>query len=236
MLYVWFLASIGLCLGQDPAHGWLGYAKAVSPTGGRLTYMEASWKVGSNPKSGGAFFSPWFGIESADNLNLIQPVNPWTGNHWEIYNEYFQWKPVHNENSRSHNVKAGDTLFGAVSFNAANQSYTVQHSSSDGWSVTSEINVQKSGSSYKNYTIGYVVFEKKARCSQYPSDGEVTFYNIKMEYDGKVVTPKWTTAYVDDVCNNRAAVVDSKTIKISWNTEDEVSLEATPVDPRPNIL
>lgn len=235
-MFILFLAGISLCVAQDPAHGWLGYAKGTSPTGGRLTYMEAYWKVGANPKIGGAFFSPWFGIESSDNLNLIQPVNPWTGNHWEIYNEYFQWKPVHNENSRSHNVKAGDILFGAVSFNPSNQSYTVTHTSSDGWSVTSEIKVQKSGSTYKNYTIGYIVFEKKARCSQYPSDGEVTFYNIKMEYDGKVVEPKWETAYVDDVCNNRASVVDSNTIKITWNTEDEEGDVEDIVDTRPGIL
>ncbi len=37
-----------------------------------ITFMEARWKVPSNPARGGAFYSPWFGIESSDNLNLIQ--------------------------------------------------------------------------------------------------------------------------------------------------------------------
>ena len=60
---------------QDPAQGWLGYAKAVSPTNaGRITYAEATWINGGNPSQGGAFYSPWFGIETSDNLNLFQPV------------------------------------------------------------------------------------------------------------------------------------------------------------------
>lgn len=34
-----------------------------------------------------------FGIDASDNLNLLQPVNPWMGNEWLIYNEYYQWQP-----------------------------------------------------------------------------------------------------------------------------------------------
>jgi len=76
---------------QDPAEGWLGYAQAVSPTGaGRITFAEAYWVNLQNPVEGGAFWSPWFGVETSDNLNLLQPVNPWVGDSYEIYNEYFQ--------------------------------------------------------------------------------------------------------------------------------------------------
>eukprot|EP01052_Picozoa_sp_SAG31_P059281 SAG31_NODE_18601_length_630_cov_0.772128_1_plen_36_part_10 len=35
-------------------------------------------------------------MDPADNLNLIQPVNPWTGRSWSAYTEYFQWSPEHN--------------------------------------------------------------------------------------------------------------------------------------------
>jgi hypothetical protein len=61
--------------------------------------MEAYWKVGQDPVESGAFFSPWFGIEASDNLNLIQPVNPWMGDSWAMYNEYYQWSPTNNINS-----------------------------------------------------------------------------------------------------------------------------------------
>jgi hypothetical protein len=49
--------------------------------------MDAYWKVGATPRNSGSFYSPWFGSDTTDNLNLIQPVNPWLGNEWQIYNE-----------------------------------------------------------------------------------------------------------------------------------------------------
>ena len=211
-------------VGDDPAQGWLGYALAQDPTGEnrRITFIEAYWAVCDDPKVSGAFFSPWFGIETSDNKNLIQPVNPWDVDEWLIYNEYYQWDPTHNENSRSHTVSAGDILYGSVSFNEDDESYTVYHSDlNDNWSVTSTIDVQEDSKNggYKNYTMSYFVFEKEARCNQYPPDGKVTFYNISIFWDGVKQSPKWTTAYVDDVCNSRANVIDESTIEITWDTD-----------------
>eukprot|EP00463_Aulacantha_scolymantha_P003751 TRINITY_DN4654_c0_g1_i1.p1 TRINITY_DN4654_c0_g1~~TRINITY_DN4654_c0_g1_i1.p1 ORF type:complete len:59 (-),score=18.24 TRINITY_DN4654_c0_g1_i1:48-224(-) len=58
-----------------------------------------------------------------------------------------------------------------------------------------------------------------------------------MEYDGKVVEPVWTTAFVDDVCNNRAHIVDPNTVKITWSTSDEDGPSEDEItDPRPGIL
>ena len=50
--------------------------------------MDGWWPVGATPKRSQNFYSPWFGIDASDNLNLLQPVNPWMGNEWLIYNEY----------------------------------------------------------------------------------------------------------------------------------------------------
>ena len=89
-----------------------------------------------------------FGIETSDNLNLIQPVNPWTGNQWEIYNEYFQWKPTHNENSRSHVTYPGDLIYGSVTFDSQNQVYKMYHADltkGHEWSVNTTIPVQQEG-------------------------------------------------------------------------------------------
>ena len=85
------LVCAALCAAQDPAPGWLSFAAGVSPSGsGIITRAEAKWKVGALPAVGGAFYSPWLGIESSDNLNLIQPVNPFDGQEWLMYNEYYQ--------------------------------------------------------------------------------------------------------------------------------------------------
>jgi hypothetical protein len=41
--------------------------------------------------------------------------------------------------------------------------------------------------------------------------GQVTFFDVIVEYDNQVVSPTWTTSYVDDVCNNRAHVLNETT-------------------------
>ena len=52
----------------------------------------------------------------------------------------------------------------------------------------------------QNYTISYFVFEKVARCVDYPPNGEVTFTDISIFYDGvKADSPDWTTGFVDAV-------------------------------------
>jgi len=220
------LIIVGLVVGiasQDPAQGWLGYAEATYPAG-ILTYIEAKWTVPENPTVGGAFFSPWFGIETSDNMNLVQPVNPWVFDHWEIYNEYFQWDPENNIDSANHVVQAGDILFGSVTYNAATASYTMYHKDlTDGWSVSTNIPIQADPDTgvLKNYTIAYFVMEKSWDCNQYPANGEVTFYDIVIKYNGKQIKPLWTTSYVDDVCDCRASILSPSSLKISWSTSDK---------------
>jgi hypothetical protein len=119
--------AIAVVSAQDPAQGWLGYAVANCPAGQTLTKMDAYWPVGATPRRSNSFYSPWFGIDASDNLNLLQPVNPWLGNQWVIYEEYFQWSPEHNENSPQHTVKAKDLLYGAVTLNNKTKSYDVYH-------------------------------------------------------------------------------------------------------------
>jgi len=212
---------------QDPAEGWMGYATTHDPINpvNRITYIEAKWVVPADPKVDGAFFSPWFGIESTDNLNLIQPVGPFLYDHWEIYNEYFQWSPLSNKNSVSHKVLPGDILFASITFNPSAQSYEMYHSNlNDTWNITTEIPVQKhADGSYKNFTIAYFAMEKSEwLCEQYPPDGKVLFYDIVIEFDNRAVSEKWTTSFVEDHCNCRAHVLPGGTsIAITWDTSSQ---------------
>jgi len=106
---------LGTVSAQDPATGWMAYAVGSVPDGtDRITDISMKWKVSENPRPSFAFFSPWFGMDPTDNLNLVQPVNPWSGYSWSMYTEYFQWSPEHNSNSRSYSVKAGDILHGRI--------------------------------------------------------------------------------------------------------------------------
>ena len=79
----------------------------ISSTGAeRITRLEMTWTVGAEPAHSSAFFSPWFGMDPADNLNLIQPVNPWSsgflkGGNWAAYTEYYQVSHELHGNARN---------------------------------------------------------------------------------------------------------------------------------------
>ena len=116
-LFLLAMAIISAAEAADPAGGWMAYAVGTPPAGTtRITKLDMTWKVGGDSKPSGSFYSPWFGMDPADELNLIQPVNPWTGHAWGAYTEYFQWSPQHNSNSAFLPVKAGQTLCGSLTY------------------------------------------------------------------------------------------------------------------------
>lgn len=82
-------------------------------------------------------------------------MNPWVGDGWEQYIEYFQWSPENNYDSASASASPGDVLFANVTFNEAAQTYTAFHKNMNtGWSVSHTLPVQRRrDGTYKNYTI-----------------------------------------------------------------------------------
>lgn len=214
------LAILAACVSaQDPPPGWLSYATATCPAGTRITKWEGKWKVGPTPQQSFAFYSPWIGMDTTDNLNLLQPVNPWLGSSWNFYTEYFQWQPTSNSNSQQMSTSAGHILHGSVTWNG-DQTYTIlQRDTTSGTSSSQTQKVQRgSDGQHKNYTILYVVYEKVASCGDYPPNGEITFFDLYAECNGSPLTPSWTTSYVEDVCDFRAHVVNSTAIKMTWDT------------------
>merc|ERR1711871_33481 len=175
------------------------------------------WKVGEKPRSSFAFFSPWFGMDPEDNLNLIQPVNPWSGSSWSMYTEYFQWSPVHNSNSAQKAVEAGQTLHGSLTYDSDTDSYLLSQKVIETSSTSTQTVKCQSG---KKYTVPYIVYEKVFPCKNYPPDEEVRFYNISAECDGEDCTKdiKWSPKIKDDNCNMKANINDDGTISITWDT------------------
>jgi hypothetical protein len=144
------------------------------------------------------------------------------GSSWGAYVEYYQWQPTHNFDSNMFAVKAGDVMHGTAVYNAKDSTYTMGQSvvgGSAGQTVTVDLPIQTNSYGVpKNYTIVYLVMEKVWDCDQYSTDGQVTFYDIAVEIDGKPIeNPKWITSYVEDNCNNRAKVLNSSAIQITWD-------------------
>lgn len=109
------------------------------PGGGRMTHFSAKWKVLDNPQSSQAFYSPWIGAGDPAHKLLIQPVNPWTGDGWQTYNEIYSWYTGGNFNSNSAPANAGDVLLGSMDYTPHNGDsvYTIKNTNTaSGWSVT----------------------------------------------------------------------------------------------------
>jgi C1A family cysteine protease len=219
-----FLASALLLFGadvsaQDPAHGWMAYAVGKLPsTAERITKIEMTWTVGANAKSSNAFYSPWFGMDPDDNLNLLQPVNPWMGSSWSMYTEYFQWSPEDNSNSRSHSVEAGQTLQGSIIYDESSDSYTIKQTIVETGASSSQVVKCQNG---KKFVVPYVVYEKTWQCGVYPPDGKVTFRDISVECDGKDCTKEvqWQAKVEDTNCNMQAHIdSEHNEISITWDT------------------
>jgi len=217
------LAMLALTAAQDPAEGWMAYAVGAMPSNiQRITKLEMTWTVGEAPARSSAFFSPWFGMDPADNLNLIQPVNPWSGDSWSMYTEYFQWSPEHNSNSEQQSVEAGQTLRGSLVYNHLSDSYYLSQTVVE-TGVTSHQTV--SCQNGKRFLVPYVVYEKVFPCGSYPPDEVVTFHNITMECE-TATEPRidckelvqWSAMYKDDNCNMRAHIDSSDQIRITWDT------------------
>lgn len=215
------LLGLSTVLAQDPAGGWMAYAVGEVPSSTeRITNMQMTWKVSEQPRDSSAFFSPWFGMDPSDNLNLIQPVNPWLGNGWSMYTEYFQWSPEDNSNSNQHNVQSGQTLQGTLTYDSSSDSYLLNQTILDtGASSTQNVKCQNG----KKYNLPYVVYEKTFPCGDYPPDGSVTFYDISIECDGKDCTKdvKWTPKVKDPNCDFKANILSSDSISITWDTRME---------------
>lgn len=96
--------SIALLLGlfavvqaNDPAGSWLSYAAYKAPNQGRITMLNTSWTVPSDPKSSFGSNAPgwWFGVQTADGAGaLIQPILAYgyQGSVFSIFNGVFDCK------------------------------------------------------------------------------------------------------------------------------------------------
>jgi hypothetical protein len=136
----------------DPAGGWMAYAVGQIPAGvQRITKLEMTWVVAGgsqDPAHGRAFYSPWFGMDPADNLNLIQPVNPWSGSSWSMYTEYFQWSPEDNRNSHQVMVKAGQTLHGSLNYLPLIDAYNLSQRVVETGAISTQIVKCQNGKKY----------------------------------------------------------------------------------------
>eukprot|EP00729_Bicosta_minor_P007264 gene7264-33170_t len=184
--------------------------------------LNTSWTVPNKPEIPFGSNAPgwWFGVQTAEGDGaLIQPILAYgyKGAEYSIFNGVFDWTDGSWRTSPEvYTVQPGSFITSSVIFNGVEaNSYTMIIT--DGTqTITTPYRIE--AAQHKNESTAYFVLEHQPNnCKAYPKDGECTFESIYMEVDGKPVTPTWTAAQERPACNSKCEVVDSKTIKFTWD-------------------
>jgi len=229
---MWIVSFIvlGMVSAQDPSNSWLSYAAATGGSSAKITALNTTWKVPQDPvqKSGSNAPGWWFGVQTANGRGaLIQPILAWADGspQWTIFNGVFDWNDQSWHQSRQIVVSPGDTITSSVIYDASGKRFVMWIASKEsGKSVTTP---------YKEHagqieSVAYFVLEHAPNsCKAYPPDGELTFTNIVMEVDGKVITPKWEAKQQRPACSSEAMIVSSSEIKFTWSAHSNNSTSAT---------
>jgi hypothetical protein len=202
---------------QDPADSWLSYT--ISEGQGKLvTFVNATWKVPSYPKFSYGSNAPgfWFGIEPTSMDDLIQPILAWgdgTFSDYTIFNGRFTWSGMVWWQSRSGDVKPGQTIDSYVRWIPEKSGYEMYIACREtGWSVK---NFQKvSGETFSN--VVFVLEHQPDTCSAYPANGEVLFTGITVEREGKRVNPQWTAKNKVPARSSQAHVLSPSSVSMTW--------------------
>ena len=148
--------SVALLLGlfavvqaNDPAGSWLSYAAYKAPNQGRITMLNTSWTVPSDPKSSFGSNAPgwWFGVMDKDGDGaLVQPILAYgyTGSRYTIFNGVFDWTDGSwHTSEEKYTVEPGDKITSSVVYNKAANSYTMMIASRAlGKSIVTEYAIQ----------------------------------------------------------------------------------------------
>jgi len=208
-----------LDVGNDPATSWLTYAVAKG-SGKLVTYVNCTWTVPSYPTQKVAGNAPgwWFGIEPEPAAYLIQPVNAWgyDGNVFSIFNGYYQWNNGDWWHSPQLVVVPGNTIYSSLTYDKTSDAYLMNITCvNTGKGVLSKLGIADK----QTYTDVYFVMEHQPQnCKQLPSNGQVTFQNIYIEWEGQAEVPTWTSFQYKPACNSNTTVVSPSEIKMTFST------------------
>ena len=221
-------------LANDPAGSWLSYARYDAPAEGIITALNTTWTVPSMPATSRGSNAPgwWFGVmdKNGDGA-LVQPILAYgyMGNVYTIFNGVFDWTPGGgwHTSPKKLTVKPGDKITSSVTYNKRDNSYTMLIASAAlGETISTDYTLLRRQT--KNESSAVFVLEHQPRtCKAYPTSGEMSFENIYVEVDYKpVAAPAWEALQERPACSSKAEVVDSATIKITWDPSAEVAAVA----------
>jgi len=201
-------------IGDD---GWINYGYF---DGNSFNLFNGSWTVPSNPKTSSDNQTIFFftGFVDAQGDEIIQPVLQWGpseaggGSYWTIAS---WWVTSSGQAlySQLQKVKAGDTIFG----------YMVESSTVAG---TWEIGTSENDKPPTVLQVSQVIPQQMATvtleaynvlsCSDYPSDGSITFTGLTLEDSNIPTTPKWIPDILWTSCNEGMKSSKPSTVTLTF--------------------
>jgi len=205
-----------------PQHGaaWKAWAQYENSQG--VNFVSGKWNVPSSPQdtNDGQLLYYWNGVEPDDSSAVLQPVLQFGfspaggGNYWAMASWY-----VSSDHgafyTTPYECNTSDVILGTLSM-MQNGTWLVS-----GLDITNQQStILHFTPQDPTYTTAYETLEAynvNSDCQDYPVEGSITFYNIKVSVGGKPVIPKWTVLTKDNECNETAVALSSSSVKIQWN-------------------
>ena len=156
---------------------------------------------------------------------LIQPILAYgyTGSHYSIFNACFDWTDGSWTTSKEvYTVPAGDLITSSTTYDANSRSYRMIISSQAlGKTITTDYAL-KSKQTKPESTVYFVLEHQPSDCRAYPASGVATFENIHVEVAGELLTQvPWEAKDERPKCDSATEIVDSQTIRFTWDPSDD---------------
>jgi len=144
------LALLPVCVfANDPAGSWLTYAVWSDPQDRKITALNTTWVVPSNPSTPYGSNAPgwWFGTQTKNGDGaLVQPILAYgyEGNFYSIFNGVYDWTDGSwHTSSQSITVQPGDKIVSSVTTSDGGSSYDMTIASQQqGKSITTKYNIE----------------------------------------------------------------------------------------------
>lgn len=221
------LLALAVVVGaNDPASSWLSYVRFDAPSSSIITALNTTWVVPSLPAKPFGSNAPgwWFGVMDKDGDGaLVQPILAYgyTGSHYTIFNGVFDWTDGSWHTSPlKETVSPGDVITSSVIYNKAVHSYTMRIASKQlGKTITTEYALLSAQTEPESAAV-FVLEHQPETCHAYPANGQMSFEHVHLEVDGKWVEhPEWRALQKNPACGSQALVVDSQTLKFTWDPQ-----------------
>merc|ERR1711974_175877 len=115
-------------------------------------------------------------------------------------------------------VQPGDKLVATLTYRAEDRTYDMFMTSAKlGVSLSYKYKLNRVQKGTESWAV--IVLEHQTACDELPANGQMKFTDISLEVDGKLVeSPVWVPKQENPACGAKTEGVDSKTVKISWDT------------------